>query len=179
MVLSEQEMKYLEHSKIYKIVCNVTNECYYGSTIQTLRHRLQIHEAIFRQYKKSKSNYYSVFAILERGDYDIHLVENYECLCRRQLEKIEGIYIKHYPCINKNVAGGDPDKAIKNRKYSREKYIKNKPYKKKYYKQNKDKLIQYNQKRYWKQKRMSFTQRHEQTGDAGQSIFSMLAITKL
>jgi hypothetical protein len=175
--MNKTNLLYLQNGKIYKIVCNITNECYYGSTIQTLRHRLQIHEAIFRQYLKGKNNYYSVFAILERGDYAIELVENYGCLCRKQLEKIEGIYIKHYPCINKNVAGGDPDKEKANRMYCKQKYIKNKPYKKKYYKQNRNKIIQYNQKRYWRQKRMSFSKRNKKSGDAGQSIFSMLAIT--
>ena len=90
------ENKY-NNSKIYKIVCNITNEVYYGSTIKTLNNRLSNH-------KSSKNNTTSRI-IIKRGDYKIELVENYPCTCKAKLHKREGYYQLNYPCINKSIAG--------------------------------------------------------------------------
>jgi hypothetical protein len=176
--MNKTDLLYLHHGKIYKIVCNITGECYYGSTIQRLEHRLHVHEGIYRQYLKNNANYYSVFEILERGNYDIHLVENYGCLCRKQLEAMEGLYIKHYPCINRNVAGGDIDKKL--RKYNRDDYLRNKPYKQNYYRNNKIRMISYQKERYIKNKRNSYYNRKDDTSNNnGISIFDMLNINEI
>ena len=38
------ENKYSK-SKIYKIICNITREVYYGATIKTLKQRINKHKA--------------------------------------------------------------------------------------------------------------------------------------
>ena len=43
------ENKY-NNSKIYKIVCNITNEVYYGSTVQGLSKRLKGHVNDSKQF---------------------------------------------------------------------------------------------------------------------------------
>ena len=179
MPFTDDELKYLNHGKIYRITCNITKETYFGSTTQELKHRLHVHEAVYRQYLKGKGNYYAVFQIFERGNYNIHLIENYGCFNRRQLESMEGIYIKYYDCINKNVAGGHRDKKI--RKYNRKDYLKNKPYKQKYYKKNKRKLSQYQIDRYWDNKRNSYKNKKNINNKVKQdnNIYNYLTITIL
>jgi hypothetical protein len=104
-MLSKKELQYMNHGKIYKIVCNVTGLVYYGSTTLSLNRRLSIHKSDYKQYLNGNTNYKTSFKILETGDYNIHLVEDYKCLNKKQLESIERVYIEGYPCINKNVAG--------------------------------------------------------------------------
>ena len=62
---------------IYKIVCNTNNLTYYGSTISSLKERLRCHI-------KSKKTC-SVHKILENNNYQILLVENYECDNKKEL----------------------------------------------------------------------------------------------
>ena len=83
--------KYQE-GKIYKIVCNITNEIYYGSTIQKyLGDRLASHK--FNMNCISRN-------IINRGDYKIELIKNYPCNSRYELEEEEKKYIKNNTCIN-------------------------------------------------------------------------------
>ena len=83
--------------KIYKLLCNLTGEVYIGSTVLNLKTRLNIH--------KSKYNFCKSKQIIERNDYKIILIKLFKCECRYELNREEGIFIKHIPCINKQVAG--------------------------------------------------------------------------
>ena len=94
------ENKY-NNSKIYKIVCNITKEVYYGSTFQDLSKRLKGHISESKTVRPRTSS----VSIIKRGDYKIELVESYPCACKRDLRKREGYYQLNYPCINKNIAG--------------------------------------------------------------------------
>ena len=83
--------------KIYKLLCNLTGEVYIGSTVLNLKTRLNIH--------KSKYNFCKSKQIIERNDYKIILIKLFKCECRYELNREEGIFIKHIPCINKQIAG--------------------------------------------------------------------------
>ena len=137
-MLSKTELKYLNNAKIYKIVCNITGDTYYGSTTQSLNRRLSIHKSDYKQYLKGKTNYRTSFKIIENRDYNIYLVENYRCMNRKQLESIEGIYIKYNDCINKIVVGRTKKEI--NKAYRENNKNKIKEYKKDYYQKNKYKL---------------------------------------
>jgi len=65
------------NGEIYKIVCNETDELYIGSTCCTLARRLAEHVSQFKSYQKSSKKWTSSFSIIERGNYNIYLVE--EC----------------------------------------------------------------------------------------------------
>ena len=120
----KMDMRYT-NGKIYKLVCNVTGDTYYGSTIQSLKRRLQKHKVDYKRYLQDKCRYITVFKILETGDYDIHLVEDYACLCRSQLEAIERIYIEGYTCINKVIPTRTNKEGMKEyRKENKEKLYK-------------------------------------------------------
>ena len=55
--------------KIYKITCNITGECYFGSTIKAPCERLGLH--------KGKYNHTSSKQIIERDDYNYEVLERF------------------------------------------------------------------------------------------------------
>jgi len=88
-------------SKIYKIVCNITGETYYGSTTQALSVRIGGH----RIDAKKEANATKSKQIILRGNYDIVLCEEYPCENREQLYARERKWIEENDCINKNIPG--------------------------------------------------------------------------
>ena len=68
-----------QNSKIYKITDNVTNAIYIGSTCKTLEQILNQHERNFKAFKAGKSNFVTVFKILDNNDYKIELIKYYPC----------------------------------------------------------------------------------------------------
>ena len=107
-------------SKIYKIVCNITGESYYGSTTQPLSVRIGEH----RRDAKIESRNVSSKPIILRGNYDIILCEEYPCENKEQLHARERKWIEDNECINKYIPG---------RTY------------KEYYEANKEQYKQYNE----------------------------------
>ena len=83
------------NGKIYKIVCNITNKIYIGSTTVSLSQRLAHHRA---HCKKISS-----FEILKGGNFSIFLVEDFPCERREQLLKREREVIEQMDCVNKNI----------------------------------------------------------------------------
>ena len=83
-------------SKIYKIVCNETGQTYYGSTTIPLSQRIGKH----RLYTGCSS-----WCIIERGNYDYSLVEEFPCESKEQLHKRERWYIENNDCVNVRVEG--------------------------------------------------------------------------
>jgi hypothetical protein len=102
-----------KNGKIYKIVCNETNEVYYGSTIQELNKRINSH-------RKGKQLCLSR-QIIDRNNYYYELIENYSCNNRYELNTRERWYIENNACINK---------VIPTRKY------------KEWYEDNKEKILE-------------------------------------
>ena len=78
--------------KIYKIVCNETGEEYYGSCVCLLSKRKHVH--------KDKSNNCTSKQIVERGNWDIVLVEDYPSETKFELRRRERYYIQNNPCVN-------------------------------------------------------------------------------
>jgi len=85
-------MNKYSRGKIYKIVDNTNGNVYYGSTVRTLSWRLTKHK---ESGNKCMSKY-----IIENGNYNIILIENYPCESREQLESREAHYITNNECIN-------------------------------------------------------------------------------
>jgi len=91
-----------QDGKIYKIVCNITDECYTGSTTQpTLARRLTGHMTEYKRWKAGKdSKKTTSFDILDRGDYHFFSIENYPCNSKNELHSREGEKLDN---INQNV----------------------------------------------------------------------------
>jgi hypothetical protein len=130
-------MNKYQNGKIYKLVCDNTPIVYYGSTCQKLSVRLSVHKC--RRNCSSKELY-------DKGNVTIHLIENYPCNSRKELEARERIYIEfmlknfdHKIICNKQITGrtkkeyriDNKDKAnerskewLKNNKEKRKQYRK-------------------------------------------------------
>jgi len=90
------ENKY-KNGKIYKIVSPSNPELvYYGSTTQRLCSRMAVHKCLMTTSSKQ---------LIELGDAEIILVENYPCNNKKELLKKEGEYILNNECINTKIAG--------------------------------------------------------------------------
>ena len=143
--------------KIYKIVCNITNKIYIGSTCEpTLARRLANHVQSFKKWKRDsvKYNNISSFQILEQGDYYIEILEICSCTINEELLARERYYIKSIECVNKykNLNRTEEDK----KEYTKEWYNKNIDKKKEWYNKNIDTIKEYNKEYYEKNKEKNY-----------------------
>jgi hypothetical protein len=136
-------------AKIYKIVDNTTDMIYIGSTVKTLSQRLGQHKASYKLYLDGKYNFITSFKILENGNYDIILLEEFKtCENKMQLNARERYYIESLPCINKVIPGRTQQEYEDYQKEYREtNKDKIKEQNKAYKKANKDKIAEYNKEK--------------------------------
>jgi len=133
------------NSKIYKIISDKTDLIYIGSTYQKLYLRKNEHKKKYRKWilangdKEGGNGYYSVFKIfkIDFDDFDIVLIENYNCNTKEELHSRERYYIDLHKekCVNIYIPTrthkewiedqGEEYKIKKNEKI-REKYQENK-----------------------------------------------------
>eukprot|EP01080_Neovahlkampfia_damariscottae_P008462 gene8462-gene263 len=142
------------NGKIYKIVCNVTNQIYIGSTTKDrLCQRLTKHVGDFKRYKQDKCGYITSFRIIENNNYSIVLLENYPCKNKDELQSRERFWIEQNDCVNKIIptrsrkeyllANKEKIKNYKreyDKQYSELNKLKIQEYRKNYYKNNKEKI---------------------------------------
>ena len=95
------EMNKYSKGKIYMIITENSSDIYVGSTIQTLKARLQGHVKEYRYGSK----YCSSQDILEQGDYKIVLIKNYPCSSLNELEREESNFQRDLVCVNKRIEG--------------------------------------------------------------------------
>lgn len=88
--------------KIYRIVCNITGEQYIGSTVLPLSRRLAHHKA---QLKNQTIRKCRSMQIIERGDYEIVLIEDCHCESKEQLLRRERHFVELMTCVNKQIPG--------------------------------------------------------------------------
>jgi len=151
----EKERKRInyQNGKIYKIVCNETGLVYYGSTCKPrLCDRLSKHTYSYKAFLKGKQHYYASFDVLENGNYNIILVENYACNNKDELTKKEREYIENNICVNRNIPNQSRKEYYQNNKtkllnQNKEYYQNNKTkvsnIHKEYYESNKTKILDY------------------------------------
>ena len=115
--------------KIYKIVCDATDEIYIGSTITPLYKRLCNHKRqIPRHDTQSK-------LLFEKGNCKIILIEDYPCERKEQLHARERYWIENSEnVVNKMI----PTRTIKEWAEDNKDYLDN--YRKTYYENNKERL---------------------------------------
>ena len=160
------------NAKIYKIVSDLTDKIYIGSTCSPLSKR-------HYQHIKAGKNKCTSSELIKLGDTRIELVEDFPCERKEQLNAREGYYIKLYKdiCINRCIAGRTDKEYYKDNrdhlieqqtlyyeanKDTRCKYQKEyngvnkdrrKEYNKAYNEANKDRIKEYN-KRYYESKKL-------------------------
>ncbi|MCR9103605.1 MAG: hypothetical protein NXI25_26910 [bacterium] len=97
-----------QNGKIYKITDVGYNQCYFGSTCESLSQRMARHRRRYKAYQDNKDYCASTSLLFDEYGVEnckIELVENYPCNSKAELAKREGFYIQHNDCLNKRVAG--------------------------------------------------------------------------
>jgi len=129
-----------QNGKIYRLVSNVSDKQYIGSTITSLSKRLYQHKSNYKCFiQGSKQAYISSFDVIEEDDYDIILIEEYPCQNKNELERRERFYIESMDCINRKVPCKGQDEN-----YHKAYYQEKKDKIKQYYQDNKDRISQRN-----------------------------------
>ena len=140
-------MNRYNNSSIYKIVSNVTQDVYYGSTCKKLSARLAEHRRTYKRYLNGTYNYVTSFKVLETGSYNIILVQSCNFETKEQLIAAERYYIDNFECVNKNIPGRTNNEYYQQNKetiqeHMKQYYQQNKEQKKEYYQQNKEQLTE-------------------------------------
>ena len=145
-----EENKY-NRGKIYKIISSHTDKIYIGSTCKKyLSQRLQGHKDDYKRWKNGKKTKTTSFDLLELGEVEIILIENYPCNSKDELHSRERHWIDQNKdnIINKVI----PTRTVKEhykdnidrmKEKKKEFYKNNKDYYKEYVKDNKDHLNKY------------------------------------
>ena len=100
-----------QNGQIYKIWDNSFSKCYIGSTIQPLSKRTDNHRTDYKKYLNGKFCYLSVFELFEEFGVEnckIEWVEDYPCKTKKELEAREGQIQRENDCVNKRIAGRNP-----------------------------------------------------------------------
>ena len=83
-----------QNGKIYKLVSNISNDIYIGSTVNKLSHRLNAHKNKANQCVSKQL--FSNDAVIQ-----IILIESFPCINKSELTAREHHYITTLVCINK------------------------------------------------------------------------------
>ena len=136
------------NSKIYKLVSDVTDAVYIGSTTQRLSQRLSEHKASYKLYLNKKFRYVTSFELFKlESPVHIVLIQNFPCKNKDELHARERYYIESESCLNRNIPGRSKqeyrnDNREQIKEYFKEYYVDNreeiKEYSKQYYLQNKE-----------------------------------------
>ena len=100
--------------KIYQLICLTTGERYIGSTTEpTIARRLAGHCRTYKYYSKNGKGFTRSYPIIERGNYQIELLETFPCNSKDELNAREGHYIRTLECVNKCIPGRTQQESIK------------------------------------------------------------------
>jgi len=119
-------------AKIYKIECNITNEVYYGSTTLSLSQRIAHHKA---------RRDCSAIKIIDIGNFNIKVIEEYPCNSKKELEARERWYIENNLCVNERIPGRTKQEWREDNKDRLKNFYKQ------YREKNRDKIKEYDKKR--------------------------------
>ena len=89
--------------KIYKILNNIDNELYIGSTVEPLGQRMAKHR--FNAKGDSNLKVHNHMRNIGIDNFYIELIESYPCNSKEELNSKEGQYIREFGTLNMAVAG--------------------------------------------------------------------------
>ena len=161
-----------QNGKIYRLI-SVSGKQYVGSTTQNLAKRKAGHVNTYKAWLRNnkESCFTTSFTLLEEGEVEIVLIEEYPCQNKEQLQRRERYWIEM-------IDGGCVNKYIPTRTY-KEYYEANKQqlleYHKQYREENKDQFKQYREankdkineyhKQYYEQNKDQWKQYYEKSKD--------------
>jgi len=140
--MATSENKY-QRGQIYTIRSHQTNQFYIGSTTQPLHKRLHAHRSEYKLWSAdNEKRYCSSYEIIKNEDNYIEMLEDFKCNSKKELNKREGQQIRFYreKCVNIKIAGRTQQE---------------------YNQENKEKISEYNQKKYEANKEEILEKRRE------------------
>lgn len=141
-------MEKYEHGKIYRIVNEVTNDIYIGSTCNPLCLRMALHRYHARTGNTSKV--YQVMTEIGIEHFKIQLLEEFPCDSRKELQEREEQFINMLrPTLNQRSANATPERRKQQRQES---YQRHKDDKRQYYIRNRERIKAYTLRRYYANK---------------------------
>ena len=137
-------MSKYENGKIYKILNNIDDEVYVGSTTQPLSKRIYQHRLASKHCPQYKL--YTHMNNLGVDGFYIEFIESYSCKSKEELCAKEGEWIRKIATLNKVISGRskqDSDKQWRenNKEYTKELHIQ-------YRENNKERIIEAGKIRY-------------------------------
>ena len=93
------------NGKIYKILNEIDDSCYVGSTIQPLSKIMAWHRDALRNTQMKHRLLYTKMNEYGVDNFFIELIEDYPCESVEQLRKREGEYIRELGTLNKRIEG--------------------------------------------------------------------------
>jgi hypothetical protein len=151
------EINKYHNSKIYKLISDHTDKIYIGSTFQKfLSVRKAGHKSDYEKFKNNNGSYTTSYELIELGNVDIILIENFKCENKEELHARERYHIElnRELCVNKHIPTRTKKEWIKdnkqhleeyqkewnenNKEYVKERSKKYKEYRKEYYNNNKE-----------------------------------------
>lgn len=94
------------HAKVYRIISDLTNQVYVGSTCNPLSKRMAEHRSTYRAHLAGRYPRVTSFDILQHGDAKIFLLENVACESKEQLLARERHWIETtLNCVNRCIPG--------------------------------------------------------------------------
>jgi len=106
--------------RVYIIRSTCTSDVYIGSTEETLRLRLQKHEANFRKHLNEKYHYCTSYEMICQDDYWIELLEEMQFDDKTELVAVEQLYINADPnAVNKYLSNNVTPRTLRTRDYHR------------------------------------------------------------
>ena len=146
--------------KIYMLTSEQTPEIYIGSTKETLEERMKCHKYDYNRWLKGKFSYVTSFEIIQYDDCKIHLIEDYPCETRKELELKEGEYQKMMDCVNKCIVGRTPKQWREDNKEHLQEYERNRSNKKERLEQHKEYMKEYNSKPEVKERKKEYNKEY-------------------
>lgn len=138
-----EESRY-QNGKIYKLVSNVSDKIYIGSTCNTLAKRLAEHKKTHKRFTNgkilNKSSSTELFKL--DGEVKIILIEDFPCKSKNELVKRERVHIESNICVNKKIPGRTKAEYYE---ANREEILKSQ---KQYYEENSQQILK-SQKQYY------------------------------
>ena len=124
------------HGKVYKIVNNIDDSVYIGSTINSLHLRFAVHTLTAKYTKYKNGLLYKKINELGVEHFRIELLDEITCDDKKDLKTLEGKYILQYGTLNVRMAGRSiqDSKKVYNERHKDERRIASLNY----YYQNKD-----------------------------------------
>jgi hypothetical protein len=150
-------------AKIYEIICLTTGERYIGSTCyQYLCQRERQHILHYKKWKKGNGSFISSLPIIERGNYQMLLIENYSCSSQDELSAREGYWIREKECVNKRIEGRNKKQYYQDNVEKIKQYYEDNTEKKKQYQQDNAEKIRGQKKQYYQKNVEKIRERQRQ-----------------